>query len=175
MLTALRGELRAKLEALTVPRCPVLRRAREDEWLFASDLPALAEAGALRVFLDSLRADGWSAAIEEDGWLRLDHALPLPEDLSPVTGLDANELDCLISLLLRHPSLTEDPVSLRRLAKAREEGANALNRALAGLHGTWAERLRQDLPLPGAMLPYLMRMRESAVSEPLNPEEERSC
>ena len=163
MLTALRRELRARLDALPVARPAVLRRAREEAWLFASDAPALLEGEALRALLQSLQADGWTASVGTDGWLRLDHRIALPKSLSPVPGVDTAELDCLLSLLARHPSDLEDADTLRSLCKAWEEGAITFNRCIRQLHGSWAVCLREHKPLPGGLTPYLQLMRASAI------------
>ena len=163
MLTALRRELRARLDALPVARPAVLRRAREEAWLFASDVPALIEGEALRALLQSLQADGWTASVGTDGWLRLDHHIALPESLSPVPCVDTAELDCLLSVLARHPSDLEDADSLCSLCKAWEEGAIAFNRCIRQLHGSWAVCLRDRRPLPGGLTPYLRLMRASAI------------
>lgn len=163
MLTALRHELCARLDALPVARPAVLRRAREEAWLFASDVPALLDSQDLCALHQSLQADGWTASVGADGWLRLDHRIALPESLSPVPSVDTAELDCLLSLLARHPSDLEDADSLRSLCKAWEEGAIAFNRCIRHLHGSWAVCLREYKPLPGCLTPYLRLMRASAI------------
>ena len=163
MLTALRRELRAHLDALPVARPAVLRRARDAAWLFASDVPALLDSETLCVLLRSLQADGWTASVGADGWLRLDHRIALPESLCPVPGVDTAELDCLLSLLARHPSDLEDADTLCSLCKAWEEGAIAFNRCIRHLHGSWAVSLRDRIPLPGGLTPYLQLMRASAI------------
>ena len=163
MLTALRRELRTRLDALPVARPAVLRRAREEAWLFASDVPNLLNSESLCALLRSLQADGWTASVGADGWLRLDHRIALPESLSPVPGVDTAELDCLLSVLARHPSDLEDADTLRSLCKAWEEGTVAFNRCIRQLHGSWAVCLREHKPLPGGLTPYLRLMRASAI------------
>ena len=161
MLTALRHELRARLDALPVARPAVVRRARDAAWLFASDVPNLLNSQDLCALLQSLQSNGWTASVGADGWLRLDHRIALPESLSTVPGVDTAELDCLLSLLARHPSDLKDADTLRSLCKAWEEGAIAFNRCIRHLHGSLAVCLRDRMPLPGSLTPYLQLMRAS--------------
>ena len=152
MLTAERAALRALLDRAGAARPPALRRALTDDALLATDLPLCADADAVRAFAAEAEQDGWTVRAEK-GWLLLDR-LPAPRGLCPARD-PAGEAGCCISLLSRHPGGPADPVWIRRLLKAAEEGPEKFDQFCAELHGTLAALLRQKSILPGGLLPYL--------------------
>lgn len=155
MLTALRTQLAALLDACQVRRKPALRRSLSPHALFSTDLPLAAEETAVAVFMQSAQAQGWFVTREGD-WLQLDHPLPPPPVL-PVPPC-AGYAGCALSLLMRHPgddACTAD--ELRALCKAAESGPSALEKLCRVLCRDWAARLRRHEPLPSGLLPYLVQ------------------
>lgn len=155
MLTGLRREVRALLDGCGAARPPALRRAQDAAYLLATDAPSLLDEAALTRLCDALRTLGYDTALH-GGWLLLDRALPLPDLPLLPASLPAGEVGCVVSLLLRHPSDAADAADIRALAKAAEMGAGALERICAGLHRDFAARLREGVPLPGGLLPYVL-------------------
>ena len=153
MITQLRQELQLLLNKLPCSRPPTLRRCRHEGALLATNLPFISSPGDVRLFSDACLQSGW-AVTEKDGWLLLDHPVPIPDFQIPETL--SGETGCLISLLLRHPK-DDAPCEneIRALAKACEESPAVTVRLCAMLHEDWALRLRQHEPLTGKLLPYL--------------------
>ena len=153
MITQLRHELQALWAELPCSRPPTLRRCRHENALLATNLPFIASSADVRHFTDVCRLTGWTVS-EKDGWLLLDHPVPVPDCRIPQTP--SGEIGCLISLLLRHPQ-DDAPCEgeIRALAKVCEESPAAAELFCASLHENWAQRLRRHEPLPGGLLPYL--------------------
>ncbi len=154
MLTRTRRAANDLLAAVRTERKPALRRATEDGWLLATDLPLAAERAETDRFIRVAEEDGWRVSETEGGWLLLDRT-DLLATADPSAQIPDGEVGALLSLLLRHPSGEKDPEALRAIAKAAEQGPGPLARTCAALHAAWAERLRQNKKLPGALLPYL--------------------
>lgn len=151
MLTALRQQVNARFAALPLRRKPALRRSDHADFLLATDLPLTCDEATAALFVAQMEADGWHVE-PVNGWLWLDHPVPVPE-ASPCTA--PGELGCLISLLERHPGSTADAADIHALVKASEAPEAVLERLCAAWHRNWAERLRRHEPLPGGLLPYL--------------------
>lgn len=154
MLTALRQQVQDVLYAVPAKRKPALRRSDAADALFATDLPLVAEASAVRSFMADMAARGWTVS-ERNGWLALDTPVPVPEYTVPTAS--AGECGCCISLLLRHPEDALAADYVRAIVKAADAGKQPFERLCAQLHGDFAARLREHQPLPGALLPYLCR------------------
>ena len=155
MLSAAREALNLLLSGIRTRRKPAVRRASDDDWMFATDLPLAADEAGTERFVHLASADGWRVGRTENGWLLLDRPSLIPGVTERTGALPPGEAGALISLLERHPSDTADERALRAVAKAAEEGAAALDRLCARLHADWAEKLRGHEKLPGALLPYL--------------------
>lgn len=155
MLTEMRREVRALLDGCGATRPPALRRAEDAAHLLATDAPSLLDEVGITRLRKALHAQGYSTELVR-GWLLMDKALTLTENVQPPETLPAGEAGCVISLLLRHPSDMLDTESVRALAKASEMGIGALERVCAGLHRDFAARLRQGEALPGGLLPYVL-------------------
>lgn len=153
MLDDMRRELREALNTCRVSRPAVLRRSDRPDMLLACDLPTVAEEAEVTAFIYTEEEQGWTVRCEA-GWLLLDKPIPVPawpEARPQASGEAAN----VISLLERHRNENEDLIAVRAVVKAAEAGPQKLERLCRQLHGDWAERLRMDRPLPGALLPYL--------------------
>lgn len=153
MLTELRLQLTALMASAHPLRKPALRRADSSAWLLASDLPQLLPPDGLSAFEEAARCAGWRVEVK-DGWMYVDHALPLPS-LSAEPRL-SGEAACVASILRRHPSGVMDEDALRALAKAAEQGGAPLEAFCRQLHMRCAALLRCHQPLPGRLLPYLL-------------------
>ena len=153
MLGEMRREIREALDRCETRRPAVLRRAELPDALLACDLPTVADAETVCAFIAAAEARGWTVKLAS-GWLMLDKPVPVPaypEVRTAAVGEAAN----VISLLERHPNEVQDPDAVRAVVKAAEAGPAYLERLCRQLHGAWAEKLRLDQPLPGALLPYL--------------------
>lgn len=161
MLTALRQEVQALLATVPTVRRPALRRSDDENALFATDLPLLADAAD---FCRLAEKHGWRTQML-NGWLLLDK-LPnppmMPEKIPDAPG----ELGCCLSLLARHMDDAADDVQLRALLKAADAGGPALERYARALHRDLAAHLRTHTPLPGQLLPYLCRAAEERTEQP---------
>ena len=156
-INAFRKELSAILASRQTDRPPVLRRSRQEEWIYVTDIPALVSDGVKCQLKDELKAAGWENT-ETDGWLFLrKHAEDPPEGW--YAGAFGPEAACCFSVLNRHPHMngTEAETAQRMLIKAGEEGEKAYERACSALHREWAECLRQGKPLPAVSLKYFGR------------------
>lgn len=150
MLTALRREVQALLADVPARRKPALRRAGSPEALLATDLPLIADDAAVAAFMGALTGAGWRVWLE-GGWLLLDHPLPLPPAcaVADVPG----ETGCCLWLLQHHPGGEAPADRLRALAKAAEE--QNVEKLCRQWHREFARMLREGVPLPGGLLPYL--------------------
>ena len=153
MLGEMRREVREELDRCPVSRPAVLRRSDLPDALLACDLPTVADEATVAAFIASMEERGWTvrrAVI----WLILDKPVPAPTcPETPVTA--TGEAANVISLLERHQNDVQDVEAVRAVVKAAEAGPRNLERLCRQLHGAWAEKLRLDQPLPGALLPYL--------------------
>lgn len=146
---ALRTELNNLLAETTCPRLPALRRSLREDWLYATDLPALCGAETLRTVRLRLEEAGWESGTDS-GWLQLRKEVRLPpEELRD--GFFGPEAACCRSLLERHPARGDEfpRKAVFLLLKAAEEGPSSYEKACGRLHREWAERLRKNVPLPG--------------------------
>ena len=157
MLTVLRQRMQAVLYAVPAKRKPALRRSDAPDALFATDLPLIAEADAVRSFKEDMEAQGWTVR-ELNGWLTLDAPVPVPDCTIPEAA--AGECGCCISLLLRHREDAPAKDYIRAAVKAAEAGKLPFERLCGQLHGEFAARLRSHQPLPGHLIPYLCRAYE---------------
>ena len=152
MLTGLRTQVQAVLYAVPAKRRPALRRSDAPDALFATDLPLIAEADDVRVFIADMEKQGWTVR-ERNGWLTLDADVPVPDYAIPTAP--AGECGCCISLLLRHQEDAPAADESRAVVKAADAGRLPFERLCTQLHGAFAARLREHQALPGALLPYL--------------------
>ena len=161
MLTALRQEAQALLATVPTSRRPALRRSEDENALFATDLPLLADVSD---FCRRAEKHGWRTRMQ-NGWLLLDK-LPNPPEM-PMRIPDApGELGCCLSVLARHPDDAADDKLLRALLKAADAGGQAMEKYARALHRDLAARLRTHTPLPGQLLPYLCRAAEERTEHP---------
>ncbi len=156
MLTNLRREITDLLQQYPTKRPCALRRSLHPDFLLAVDLSLASEQETVLAFTQRAVAAGWTVQ-QDKGWLLLDHALPQPvccKEAAP-----SGRLDNAIWLLCLHPNDTVDAITLRRLAKAVEEGERSVERVCDGCLRDWAVKLRKGETLPGGLLPY---MRQAA-------------
>lgn len=158
MLRPLRGQLQELMADIPVMRRPALRRCDAPDALLATDLPLIAGEDAVQAFMLAARAAGWRMYALPNGWLALDHDVPVPavEDDVNVPG----EAGCCLSLLRRHPGGAAESEMLRALVRADEAGKSQLERLLSAWHRDFAARLREHRALPGGLVPYLCKAME---------------
>lgn len=159
MLTSLRAEVNALLSETQVRRKPALRRSDTPYALLATDLPFTTEERLVEDFIASAEAAGWTISRADNGWLLLDKPVPVPD-------VDANktatgECGCCLSLLARHPDDGDAEELIRAVVRAEEAGIVAFGRFCTALHSHLAALLRQHLPLPGTLRPYLIHAYET--------------
>lgn len=145
---AMREELAALLTATDAGRTPAIRRSLREDWLYATDLPALYHGSVPKALTEALGGAGWEY-IQDGDWLLLRKPAADPP-ANWYTGDFGPEAACCLSLLERHPVLSGEQADTiqRRLIKAGEKGREAYEDACALLHREWAERLRQGRYLP---------------------------
>ena len=148
-INALRRELTETIGKACAQRPPALRRSREEEWLYATDLPGLCPEEQLEHTVRKLTEKGWESR-PEGGWLLLRKLCPVPPE-DWYGGSFGPEAACCLSLLRRHPERMTAPAGAEAYAliKAGEEGAAAYEQCCGKLHGMLAERLRQGTAFPG--------------------------
>ena len=145
-----RHELQMLLGTVVALRRPALRRSRRPDYLFASDLPGLADPASILSFLTQAHTLGWET-FETEGWIHLRRqSSSMPEGWFPFHP--EGEAACLNSLLRRHPGTSEASRERIALLKAREEGPLSLERECRVLHQECARRLRIHAPLPEIQL-----------------------
>lgn len=154
MLTALRAQLNAAMSACCPSRRPALRHAGCEGWLLCSDVPQLVQADALHALCAQLHANGWRTA-QLKGWLYFDKPVPVPQ--ADPQSLLPGEAGCVASLLRRHPGAAPCDEAIRTLCCAYDKGPVHVERCCRQLHSELAARLRQHQPLPGGLLPYIIR------------------
>ena len=65
LINAMRQELREMMQILLTDRPPVLRRSRSEDWLYATDFPAVTGRRNLMVFLQKSSNAGWEYTKEK--------------------------------------------------------------------------------------------------------------
>ena len=151
---ALRKELDSLLKAPAGRRAPAIRRSLREEWLYATDLPALYGGSIPDGIRTVLSNAGWDY-MPDGEWLQMRKpSKEPPEDW--YGGSFGPEAACCLSLISRHPASGEiEPESVQRmLIKAGEEGENAYEEACAAIHREWASRLREGNGLPAVSRRY---------------------
>ena len=156
-INALRKELTALLNKRPLHRTPAIRRSGQDEWLYATDIPALLSAEETASLREELDAAGWENT-QDRGWILLRKEAAEPPE-GWYEGTFGPEAACCASLLDRHPGSPESNARAaeRLLIKAGEEGPGAYEKACRTLHRQWAERLRRGEPLPSVSRRYFGR------------------
>lgn len=154
MLTALRLELNTLMAAAQPSRKPALRHANREGWLLCSDVPSLLDEAALTALCDQLHAAGWQTQLQ-NGWLYFDKPVPVP--VVDMAAEFPGEVGCVVSLLRRHNDAAPCGEAIRLLCCAHDKGAVQVERLCRTLHQQMAEKLRLHQPLPGGLLPYVIR------------------
>ena len=144
--------LRRELNTLIIPdhagRKPAIRRSLREEWLYATDLPAIVCEERLEAVRSLLSESGWES-MTDGGWMQIRKTVTEPPE-DWYDGSFGPEAGCCRSLIERHPERTEEPGQRIEylLIRAGEEGEMAYEAACRQLHGEWAERLREKQKLP---------------------------
>lgn len=146
-MNKLRQELKSILGETVTLRPAALRRSLRKDYLYATDLPQIADESAIADFRTRAESAGWRTS-EENGWIQLDKTGSVQaEDAFP--GIAGTEAKCCASLLNRHPNGRRPGERERRiLIKAGEEGTEAYEKACAVMHREWAAALRHREALP---------------------------
>lgn len=167
MLSPLRAEANALLAAAQTRRRPALRRSDAPHALLATDLPFAADDAAVADFATRAQAAGWRVQQAQNGWLLLDHDVPVPRAAIP----DCPKGACgrCISLLQRHPEEGDAGAWIRRIVIAQDAGEQAFVRLCTQLHQELAAMLRRHQPLPGGLLPYLAEAYSTFATRRENP------
>ena len=151
---ALRKELDTLLKTPAGSRAPAIRRSLREEWLYATDLPALYGGTVPDGIQKALDNAGWEYA--PDGkWLQLRKSAKEPPE-NWFGGTFGPEAACCLSLVRRHPisgGILSDPTE-RMLIKAGEEGETSYEEACAVIHRAWAANLREGNNLPAISRRY---------------------
>lgn len=142
-----RREIQEMLSGTGSIRPAALRRSRQDQFLYATDLPRIASGEAVEAFRQKAEKAGWYTK-EEDGWIQMDRIPEVPEtDMRP--GSFGPEARCCLSLLQRHPTGRKNGDREKRLLlKAGEKGKEAYESACRNLHREWSAALRNGESLP---------------------------
>ncbi|MCR5565727.1 MAG: hypothetical protein K6F61_02660 [Clostridiales bacterium] len=151
---ALRKELAAMLKSPAGNRTPVIRRSLREEWIYATDLPALYGGGVPETVRQELDSAGWEYAPDGE-WLQMRKAAEEPPE-DWYRGIFGTEAACCLSLLQRHAVSEKTPsdAAQRMLIKAGEEGSETYEKACAAIHRKWAEYLRQGSGIPAISRRY---------------------
>ncbi len=154
-MNTLRAELQELLGSVKCSRKPVLRRSREEEHLYTTDLPAAADDENIRLFLMLAGKNGWKAD-PGNGWIELDKPVTTLKQSGAPAAFGA-EAACCLSLLKRHPpenckkqqqAADDTAREIRKLIKAAECGPAEYETACRRLHAALAARLRMKEALP---------------------------
>lgn len=147
-LCPLRMELAKIISETETCRPPAIRRSSRTEWLYATDLPQIADSRETADFIRRAETAGWYVK-QESGWIYLDRNSykKAPENIPTVSG---PERACLKSLIQRHEKdrVPSDGEAERMLIKAGEKGPDAYESTCRYLHRKWAERLRNHCGIP---------------------------
>ena len=156
----LRNELRNLLADEKTAHPATIRRCRQEDYLYATNLPQLSDEENILYFIRNAETSGWRTEMK-DGWILLDR---IPEEppkraFPEITGPEAG---CCASLLQRHPQSrgNEGSREIRMLIKAGEENAEAYERVCGILHREWSAALRNGLKLPEISLSYFREESE---------------
>lgn len=167
-----RQELAALLREAPCRRPAALRRSLREDWLYATDLPAVTDAPALAAFREQAGKRGWRLE-EQQGWLLLKQTVPGAPG-NGYSGPFGPEAGSCLSLMRRHPDSGDTETAAERavilLVKAGEEGPEAYETACAALHREWAERLRKGESLPSLEESFFRKIRD-----PEQQKEESAC
>ena len=148
-----RARLKELLSGADTARPAAVRRDRTGRALLATDLPTLLRDEDRRVMLACLEQAGW-VVTESDGWWLLDRR-PSPDDMPEAGG--CAEADRCLRLLRLHMTGEAAPADmLRDLWKAADAGTERLDALLRMWHGGFAASLREHIPLPDGLIPYLI-------------------
>jgi len=160
-MNAYRLELKNLLAGLEWSRPPALRRSFREDWIYASDAPALAGEETLKVLIRRAAEAGWETAVP-DGWIQFRKPAPEPPE-GWFPGPFGSEAACCASLLRRHPDQENEAAEAaqRRLIRAGEEGAQAYEAACEALHREWAAKLRRGEKLPAVSPAYFTEHKEA--------------
>ena len=154
-MNELRKALLAMLSGTPSKRPAALRRSLQEDWLYATDLPQIADRETAEAFRRKAESAGWRTEADS-GWILMD----LVPDIPPAggfTGPYGPEAGSCASLLQRHPERKKRNAQRERrmLLKAGEEGQEAFERCCAMLHREWAENLRRGEALPDLDINWL--------------------
>ena len=146
-MNKLRQALNRLLAETATTRPAALRRSLREDFLYATDLPQIADEAVTADFCTRAEQAGWHTATEKD-WILLDRVgIVSAED--GFSGTAGPEAKCCAVLLRQHPDGRRPGDRERRLlVKAGEEGAAAYETACATLHKEWAAALRTGKALP---------------------------
>ena len=130
-------------------RPAILRRCKNEEFLYATDLPMAAEQKDVMLFVRKAENIGWRSEIQA-GWILLDR-IPAEPPENGFSGPYGPESKCCASILRRHSGQhkRDGTREKRMLIKAGEDNPDIYERTCAILHREWAEALRQGVDLPG--------------------------
>ncbi len=144
----LRREIQEKCALVSSRRRPAIRRSMQEQFLYATDLPQIAEDSSVKQFIRMLCAAGWRAELS-NGWLQLDK-LSLFPPAGWYSGPFGAEAFCCMSILTRHRGQTipSDGSVERLFIKAAETGPEKYEAACRKVHAEWAERLRMRKHIP---------------------------
>ena len=131
------------IAAVSVKRKPALRRSDSAEYLFATDLPAVADPENLQLFTKSVENEGWVWIIRS-GWLLLDMVCKRPV----IIAERFPESEACAEILKRHPGRRDGKREWRDLYKACEQGGRIERAAFRKLHSEMAVALREHRDLP---------------------------
>ena len=138
-----RKQLQELLAAVRTVRKPALRRSESDEYLLATDLPAVTDAENLRLFTEAAENEGWAWTIRS-GWLLLDMVLKR----TVIIAERFPESEACAGILKRHPERRDGKREWRELYKACEQGGIIERAAFRKLHSEMAIALREHKDLP---------------------------
>ena len=148
-LCPLRTELAKIISETETCRPPAVRRSSKKEWLYATDLPQIADCRGTADFIRRAGAAGWYAK-QESGWIYLDRNSYKYAPAEIIPTVSGSERACLKSMIERHKKdrVPSDGEAERMLIKAGEKGPDAYESACRHLHRKWAERLRNHRGIP---------------------------
>ncbi|MBQ8160570.1 MAG: hypothetical protein IJ083_07420 [Clostridia bacterium] len=145
----------AVLRDLPGKRRPRLLRSRQEDYLFATDVPLFHGEEVIREKVVEYQALGWTVDMS-GGWLLLKSLWRRPEvpEFDPGDAVFLTETQSLMQLLARHPLGEADMRLNHTLYRALDEGKEALEAWSLDTHISLAERLRTGEALPD-LLPWV--------------------